>query len=480
VGTIKKNFVYNLVLTVSNIIFPIVTFPYASRILGPEGIGKVQFVNTFAVYFVLMAALGIPIYGIREVAKLRNEPEALKRLITELITLNFFISMIMLVLYTIIVYSSPVLYADRHFYAIAAVMLVLGCFNIDWLYSGLERFRFIAARSVIIKAASVLVLFLLVRDNDDDVYYLAITVGGVVFNNLWNMWSARHYLDFRNLVYQQLKIHYKPLLYIFSTVAAISVYAILDTIILGFLTDFVAVGYYTAASRIIKITIPVLTALGTVLIPQMAAAFKENNLDHVKDLANHSMSFVISLGLPMTIGLIALAPELIILFSGQQFAAAILPMQLFAPVLFIIGLSNVWSVQILMPAGKDKYVTIAAVLGLVSSLLLNFILVPRFSYIGATIANVLTETVVMCALIFYATKVVKVPFNIKLSLATLGISATFFPIVFLVRRVFNQDILICVVSVILCGIVYIGFQLFIIKNKIFMELADKVKVRFNI
>lgn len=478
-GTIKRNFLYNLLLTVSNIIFPIITFPYASRILGPEGIGKVQFVTTFAMYFVLLAALGIPVYGIREIAKHRSQPGDLKRIFTELLSINLVTSLMMLLIYTGVVLLSPTLFIDLNFYTVAAFMLIFSCCNIDWLFSGLEQFRFIAFRSVLVKAISLICLFFLVKYKTDDIYYLGITVAGTVLNNLWNIWSARHYIDFKTLAKENLKKHIKPLLFIFSTIAAISVYVFLDTIILGFLVDYEAVGYYTAASRINKITIPVLTSLGTVMIPQIAHAFKEENLEQVKALARHSLEFVILLGIPMTIGLIVLAPELIRLFAGPEFSEAILPMQLFAPVVLIIGLSNIWSVQILMPAAMDKHVTIAVVYGLIASLILNFSLIPHFSYIGATIANVLSEMVVMAGLIYYSSKIIKINFDFKLSFQTLAISLLFLPVVMGFRALFeHRDLLVCMFTVLSCGVIYALLQITVVRNKLILGQLEILKQKF--
>src|SRR5690606_33279760 len=231
----------------------------------------------------------------------------------------------------------------------------------------------------------------LVRTKNDDIYYLGILIGITVVNNLWNIWAARKYFNASLISVKGLKRHIKPLLFIFGTVAAISVYALLDTLILGFLKGYEAVGYYAAGTKINKMAIPVLTSLGTVLIPRISNAFKSGDLNQVKTLTNHSLDLIIILGVPMSIGLIALSPELIYLFSGTQFFPSILPMQIFAPVVLIIGISNVFAIQILTPARKDKEVTIAVCIGLFISLIFNFILIPLYSYTGAAITNLISE-----------------------------------------------------------------------------------------
>ena len=463
---IKKNFLYNLLLTVSTIIFPIITFPYASRVLGPIGIGKVQFVTSFAQYFVLISALGIPVYGIREVAKRRNDLLMLKKFFTEMIFLNVVTGVIFTLIYLAVIFSVPNLSKDKDFYLIALMLITFNFSNIDWFFSGLERFKFIAVRSLVIKFLSVVLLFFIVKEQSDDVNFLWLTIGVTLANNFWNIWTARSYFHPGSLSYLDLKIHLRPLFYIFSTVAAFSIYGFLDTIILGFLGNYEDVGYYTAASKINKITIPILISLGTVLIPRISQAFKNNDLDLVKYLAKQSFDFVILLGVPLVFGLIVLAPELIIIFSGKNFAPATLTMQIFAPVILIMGLNNVWAIQILTPAGKDKLVTKAVVIGVIVSLLSNVLLIKYFSFNGAAFANVLAEFTVMCGFIYFANTLYKQKFDFNLLFKTIAISLSFIPILILIRRYFSQNnIVVCALGVFFCGIIYILSQIFIVKNE---------------
>lgn len=476
---IKKNFFYNLVFTFSTILFPIVTFPYAARVLGPLGIGKVQFISTFAQYFVLIALLGVPIYGIREVAKRKHNQFALRKLFTELVFLNFCWSLILLFLYALIVSLVPSMRIDWNFYAVAALSLFFGFSNIDWFFSGLEKFRFIAMRSFIVKLLAVIFLFIIVKTKADALNYLWILIGSIVLSNCWNIVSAWQFVDFKKLSKKGMLTHFKPLIYIFSTSAAISVYAVSDFLILGFLKGYSDVGYYTAATKINKVTIPILTTLGTVLIPRISKAFRIENFDEINKLVQSSLEFVVLLGIPMSIGLIALAPELIVVFSGTEFRPSISTMQLFAPIVFIIGLSNVWGIQVLTPAGKDKQVTFSVVLGLIVSLSLNFTLIPRYSYFGAAISNLLAELVVMLAFTYFAKKLIPLTFNIKTTLQTLAVSILFFPLTYLIRNHFSgQTAIICLLAFFGCSLVFICFQVFVFKNQFIIHQMRLFKNRF--
>lgn len=478
---IKKNFFYNLIFILSTILFPIVTFPYAARILGPLGIGKVQFISTFSQYFVLIALLGVPIYGIREVAKRKDDKHALKKLFTELVFLNFCWSLILLFLYILIVSLIPSMRVDWNFYAVAALSLIFSFSTIDWFFSGLEKFRFIALRSIIVKLLATIFLFIIVKTKADAIYYLGILTGAVVLTNCWNIVSAWQFFDVKMLSKKGVATHFAPLFYIFSTSAAISVYAVSDVLVLGFLKSYSDVGYYTAATKINKVSIPILTALGTVLIPRISTAFRIENWTEIRALVQSSLEFVTLFGIPMSIGLIALAPELILIFSGKEFTPSILTMQLFAPIVFIIGLSNVWGIQILTPGGKDKQVTFSVLLGLIVSLSLNFILIPRYSYFGAAISNLLSELVVMLTFFYFAKKLIPITINIKTCLQSLVVSLLFFPLSFFIRGFFGgQNIIICL-FVILGGILtFICFQVFIFRNQFMIQQIRLIRNRFSI
>jgi O-antigen/teichoic acid export membrane protein len=467
---LKKNLFFNLIFTLSNILFPILTFPYVSRVLGPSGIGKVQFVNSFVQYFVFLAALGIPIYGIREIAKVKDNVEDLKKTFSTLIAINIITSLSLLLVYFATVFFVPSLFGDFEFYLVASLMLLVSFCSIDWFFSGIEQFKFIAFRSIVVKTIFLFLLYYFVLKETDTLAYLGIIIGSYFVNNFWNLISARNYLNFKNIGLNDFKKHFKPLLYIFSTVIAASIYSSLDVILLGFLKGFNDVGYYSSGAKFNKMCIPFLTAMSIVLLPQIASGFKEKNHVYIKSLLNESLEFVILLGVPMTIGLALLAPEIILLFSGDQFIPSILSMQISAPVVLIIGVSTIYSIQILTPASKDKENAIAAICGLFVSLILNFILIPYFGYLGATIANLMAEFTVMLFFIFFAQKVIKFHFNYKLFLSSLLISLFFIPIVFMVRNFMEVNkISTIILSIIFCGFWYISFQMVVLKNKFLLK-----------
>lgn len=480
-NSIKKNFLFNLMLTLSNVVFPILTFPYVSRILGPVGIGKVQFVSSFVQYFIFLAALGVPVYGIREVAKANGNMVELKKIFSTLLLLNIFTTIGVSIIYFVTIYFVTGFREDLIFYVVASIMLLFGFSSIDWFFIGIERFKFIALRSIVVKVIFIVLLYVSVREKADVLAYLWIVIGGIVVNNIWNLLLAIKYIDFRNITLNFFKKHLKPLFYIFATVVAASVYSSLDVVVLGFLKGFKDVGYYTSGAKINRMCIPFLTAMGLVLMPQIAQAFREQNEERIKLLIKESFEFVILLGVPMVVGLTVLAPEIVLLFSGDQFVPSILTMQITAPVVLIIGISTICSVQILTPAAKDKENAIAVICGLVVSVILNFLLIPIYGYLGATISNVAAEFTVMSFFVFFAFKVIQVNFDVKLLGRTVLICLFFIPIIYFLRSIIGTNkIIIILSSITLCGLWYVLFQIIIFRNQFLLKNIIALRDKFNI
>ena len=166
-ASVKRNFLFNILLVVSNIVFPVLVFPYIARMLGPQGLGNAHFALQFSKYFVTIASLGIPIYGMREVAKVKNKKDKLNKLVSELLLLNIITAIISTIVYAIVLYASGTLQQNADLFTIAALQVLLGFLAIDWLFAGLEDFKIITIRSLVIRIITVVFLLLFVKDESD-------------------------------------------------------------------------------------------------------------------------------------------------------------------------------------------------------------------------------------------------------------------------------------------------------------------------
>jgi O-antigen/teichoic acid export membrane protein len=469
----KSNFLFNVALTVSNLLFPLISFPYVSRVIGPQGIGKVQFLLTFAQYFVLIAALGIPIYGIREVAKRSNNRAELSRLFSDLFIINILSSILMILIYLLIIFNFGKFQNDIELYLITGLIIILSFTSIDWFYSGLEEFKFITIRSVVIKLISLIALFVFVHDPSDVKLYLYITVFATIGNNIWNLIFLNKKVSF-SLKGVKIKEHLPALFILFSTSLSTSIYTVMDTLFLGFLTDDSAVGYYTAAIKINKIAIPVIVSLGVVLIPQIAKSIASKDFGLTQSLISKSFAFVCLIGVPVCFGMYIFAPEIMYVFSGPEFGPAITTMQIASPLVFLIGLGHIFGLQILVPGNHQKYYLYATIWGMLISLVLNLFLIKLFKERGAALATVIGEIVVSFVSYYFVVSKLKYVFDWWLIVKAIASCLIFLPIVMLVRHFYSQDLVVLFVGAGCSFIVYFMFQLFVFKNALSINIFATV------
>lgn len=477
--TTKHNFIYNVILTVSNLLFPLLSFPYASRVIGPEGIGKVQFLITFSQYFALVAALGIPIYGIREVAKLKGDSKKVSKLFSELFVINLITSFILTFIYIVLIFSVDRFSAEKDLYLISGLIVLLGFTSIDWFYNGLEEFKYVTVRSVIIKLVSLIFLYVFVNNKEDVLNYLLLTIFSVIGNNVWNLITLRNKINFQfsNL---NIKRHFLILLTLFSTSIATSIYTVMDTIILGFLTNDTVVGYYTAAIKLNKVVIPLVVSLGVVLFPKISRSIAENNFLETQNLVNKSFHFVCLIGIPISFGLFIFAREILFFFSGNEFMPAIVTMQIASPIVFLIGLGHVFGLQILIPSHKEKYYLLATILGMCISLVCNFIFILILEDKGAAIATLIGEFAVSSFAYYFVVKKLNFHFHwINLVRAVIS-SLYFIPIAYIARLVFpDMNFFELVIVIFISGITYFLFQLLFFKDTILFELFAILKSKIK-
>ncbi|WP_134090000.1 flippase [Olivibacter sp. XZL3] len=475
-GTIKKNALYNILLSVSQILFPLITFPYISRVLGPVGIGNVSFVDSVTQYFLLVAALGIPVYGIREIAKLKDQPQKRSEVFSELLLIHLSTTGMAVAIYISIFFTLPYFAAYRPLFYLGALVLLFQLFIIEWLFQGMEEFPYITKRTLLVRIGSVLAIFLFVKEAGDELWYYGISCLAVLVNALFNVAYARRFVRFvpsRRI----FKKHGKALLYIFSLGLVTSVYTVLDTALLGLLSTPEQVGYYATSARLVKLVIMIFIAFSTVFIPPLSKAFHEDEEQHAFLLLQKSFAYTILLSVPASIGLYVVAPLLITMYAGADFSEAITSLQVLAPSILFIGLSNVFGMQILNPTHNERLFFRAAVIGMLISLLMNFSLIPVLGHIGAALSSVVTEFCVLVLLIRYA--LVKVRFRPAWKLLWQAVLASLpaIPIYQLVEKTVDSMVLQLFLVLAATTIVYVCMQAIIFRNRHIFALFDLVKAK---
>lgn len=393
--SIKLNFIMNSILTMSNFIFPLITFPYVSRVLQPVGTGKVAFATSIITYFVMFAQLGIPTYGIRICAQVRDDKAALSKAVQELLIINLLTTIIAYCVFAFAIYKVPKMQMDKELFVIMSSMILLNTIGMEWLYKALEEYTYITIRSIIFKIISVIAMFICVREKTDYIIYGAISVFASSASNIINFLNAHRYISFRIQKCYDFKRHIYPILIFFAMSCATTVYTNLDTVMLGFMKSDEDVGYYNAAIKIKNILVSIITSLGTVLLPR-ASYYIENNLrEKFESISKKAINFVYIVSLPIILYFILFAKEGIIFLSGKEYEEAVLPMQILMPTLLFIGLTNVIGIQIMVPLKKEIWVLKSVILGAIIDLIINILCIPKFASSGAAIGTLLAEFVVL-------------------------------------------------------------------------------------
>ncbi|MES2003077.1 MAG: flippase [Bacteroidota bacterium] len=474
----RKNFIYTISLSITNILFPIISFPYASRMLGPAGIGKVQFIVSLAQYFALFAALGIPIYGITQAAKYKDDQKKLAIVFGEISSFFLIASIVVSAIYLTIIYTVPYFAQDRHLFLAGGSLILLGFCYSDWYYSGIEEFRIILVRSVLVKLICLALLYSLVKNEGDFGKYFFITVFSILGNQVISFWAIAVKTRFR-FSDLNLKQHIKPLFYIFSAAIAASIYTTLDTVMLGFLADDHAVGLYTACIKLIRLTIPFVTAMGAILIPAISRNFAQKNLTEVSLLLDNSFRFLVFFAVPASAGIALLAPEFITLFSGSRFANAASSMQILAWLPLLIGFGHFFSFQILIPAGKNREMLFSMLAGVATFLLMNFLLVPTLHEKGASLATIATELVVTLSYFYFIQKHFSFTYYWKFLIQSIACTLVFIPVIILVREWDLGAIVTLCISISLCVGLYLAAHLFLFKNTFLLNFIQPFRAKFK-
>lgn len=476
--SIKRNFLYNILLNISKVIFPLITAPYVSRVLEPDGVGLFNFANIYAGWFALFAALGIPYYGIREVAKIKDNITEQTIFISEIISISIVATSICCLLLFLSLYFIPQLNENYVIFLVSGIILYMTPFKVDWFFQGREEFSYITFRSLIIKTLSLFFLFLLVREKSDLLIYVALNAASVILNEIWNFVKL-YQLGIHPYFTLSGTRHIKPLLILFSSSIAISVYTILDTLMLGFLADYNEVGYYNCATHLSKALVPIVTSLAAVALPRVAKLKEDKNWGEINKLMNKSFSIVSFLSFPIAFGVMVVAPVFVPLFFGEQFYGTIIPLQIIIFTVVAIGFNNLTGIQILLGFGLDKAFLYSLLTGTISNFTLNLVLIPYYGASGAAVSSVFAEILVLCVMLVFIYKNTPIRFyNFRDTAVNLTLSLSFVIIAYMLKA-YSIGWAFVIVTIAVCTLAYMCGQ-YIAKTSSSMMLVEMIKTKLNL
>ena len=475
-ASVKGNIVLNGINTITGILFPVITFPYAARVLLPEGIGAVNFLNSIIGYIVLLTSLGIPMYAVKEVAKYRDDKLTRDKITVEIILLSTILCLLGYVAVWLLAEFVPQIHQQASLFYILSLTIVFTSIGVNWFYQGIEDFKFITVRAIIIRSLAAAALFIFVKNPSDLLVYGMITVGSTVGNNFINFIHLRKHIDRGRINFNELCIfrHLKPALQVFILNLIISLYIQLNSIMLGFMSGDDAVGYFTAGTRISHIGLTLISSLGAVLLPRCSHLLKIGDKEGFASVINKSLNITLALSLPMTAGLMLLAAPVTIVFCGGEYMDAIPVLYLNAPVIIFISLTNVMGIQILYAMDKVNLVIYSVSGAAVLNLILNFILIPSHGVTGAAVSTLVAEFSVlllqiMCGRKYYPFKISAL-FSFRYIIATIIMSMAVYATIIQ----FHTDIMKLISGLSIGFTVYL-LTLIIMKDSLVMEMLSIVK-----
>ena len=391
--SLRLNFALNTSRTVLNLLIPLVIFPYVSRVLGPGGTGKVEFANSIVSYFVLFTALGIPTYGIRETARVRDDDIRRSATVWELTLILLCTAAVGYIAYGLMVLRVPALRAQWLLFCIVAPNIALSDFSFEWFYQGIENQTYITVRYIMTKVLQVLSVFLLIKQESHYLRYAAIYVGMNSISALFNIVHLRKYI--RRVPRSDIHParHIKSIVIIFGSIVATSIYMHLDVTMLGFFCGDATVGIYAAANRLVRIVISLVTALSAVVVPRLENCLVNGDEENYRRYLNLSLHYILMISIPCCLGLVALAPDIIAIFAGSQYAVSVLTIRLLSPIVIIVGLAYFTGLQVLYPHRQEWKYTVSVSVAAVANAIFNALMIPRLAQDGAALGTVLAECV---------------------------------------------------------------------------------------
>ena len=481
--SVKKNIFYSVALNVLSVLFPIVTAPYISRVLGVDNIGIIRFTSTYVGYFALFAALGIGYYGVRELAKYKDDQEKCSRLFSSLFFITFCSTLVVTLVFLLTINTVPSLREYRLLLSVAGISLYIVPVTMDWYFQAKENFRIITIRSFVVKMLALISIFIFVRERNDILPYILIATFSIVGTQLWNLsyaYKTGLRIDLRNL---ELRRHLKPMFVFLWSTVAIGVYVMIDTVMLGFLSTFEQVGYYTSPNLVLSMITGACMAINTVLLPRLSHNREQE--DEVANTALLQKAFDLNslFIVPITTGAFLVASRFVPLFFGGEFAGCIVPMQIMSLKVILWVLNNFFVLNVLFVFGLEKKFLLVATCTALLSFAFNWLLIPRFGAIGTAIVSIAIGGLFQIGYnLFFVYKRT----NIRLRWNALGLaillSLSFFVVYYICDKFISHDVLFLSIFIPLSIIAYIALQL-LAKNYLARQMwcyaMNKLKINIR-
>lgn len=463
--SVGKNAVLNVFKTVLTLIFPLITFPYVSRILQVENLGRINFVNSIINYFILFATLGIKTYGTREGAAVREDKYKFQRFYSQVLTITIVSTIISYLILFLIVMFMPNLHSYTALFLILSISIILTTLGNEWVCSAYEDYFYITIRGILVQIISFVLIFTFIHDSTDSYKYALILVFSSTGANILNFIYIRKYVKHKLTLRPNFSVHTKPLLLLFASTLATSIYVSSDTTILGLICGDYYTGLYGASTKIYSVIKNLISAIVVVSIPRFSYYYINGLKKEYNNLLDNISKTMIILAIPVTVGVFMLSKEIILLLSGEQYIEATGSLKILSVAVIFVAASWILSQCILIPMKFEKYVLYTTIATAVLNIVLNLLLVSKWHQNAAAFTTLIAEAVVTIVYLFKVKKEIKIKNIGKISKDAIIGSMFIVLSIILIKNIINNYILCLIVSILVSIIIYF-IVLLALKNEI--------------
>lgn len=452
VHSVKFNVLMNMIITSSSLIFPLITIPYASRMLGAGGMGAVAFAQSISSYFSLVAILGVTYYGVKVCAEVRTDKLALSKVVKEILVILLCSTLVVYAVYTVCIFTVPRFMDEKALFLEFGLTIWLTSFGMEWFYQALEQYSYITIRSVVFKLIALVLMFILVRNQNDYVLYGFTVIFAGCASNILNILRIRKLVDFSTKQKLEIKRHFKPMVWYTAASIASGMYIQVDIVLLGFLGTNTQVGLYQLVSKIKSVLVTAVNSVGNVMLPRLSYYKSHNQKDKNDDLIAKNLNFVMVMGFAIIVLLAICAKPIVLIMGGSGFLGSIPPLRIVGGAVLFSAM-NIVLANHLMSENKEKAWAIVNVIGLVLAVICNFFLIRAWGIVGAAASIVICEGC-MFAMRAYVCRSLLARIRRRLNVfkilgAALVASSATYPLTFITVNIFVKLILeVCLFCII--------------------------------
>lgn len=480
-NTLFKNTIYKSMLSMVNIVVPLVIGPYIMRLLDVDLYGLYNRVFADFQMFLAFASFGVYTLGVREISKIRNDKEKVSKLFTNLFVISFLSNMLVLIIYLIFSLITSTGLA-RVLYLVMSIQIIANVFYVEFVNEALENYKFITIKSIIVKIIYFLAILLAVRNPHDIVIYAVIVSLTNFLNNIISFIYAKHRISF-DFSKIQIKKYIKPLIAVLVITNADLLYSQLDRVMLGRYVSGVSVTVYYTAYYLISTLSAIPYSIINVSIPRLSYLLKNEGKEIYEEKLNNSISSLIFIIVPMCLGVFVLSKEAIILYAGKKYLMAIVPLMIACITRVFISLESVMNNLVMYPNNReDRILKVSLTCG-ISNLIINYLLVlfKIFSPLTALATTGLVELTIFIIHYTYARKKMNIDVRVfsKKNMTYILLSLLFIPISLIIRSLKLNFYINIIVIVIICSLMYF-IVLYIKKDNNLLFILDKFKGKLKV